>query len=202
MPRHPWTQPELDRLDAMAGTTPWHLFCRAYNGWASANGYPSRTTTALRNRLQKMGHGMSVSGGDWLTTGDIAAIAEISPGRPENWVARFRDILQPACRHRYYIHRRNLRKLARQHPRLFGGISEGSLNCLLEDENLAAEIAAAYPNPPLPLHQKPLPVLCVETGVTYPSQTAAARAHHVVPYSICWAIKHNQPIAGFHWKRA
>lgn len=199
---NPWTQPELDRLDAMAGTLPWHAFLASYNGWASAQGYPRRTATALRNRLQKLGYGTGVSGGDWLTTGDIAAIAGISPGRPENWVARFRDILQPACRHRYYIHRRNLRKLARQHPRLFGGISEAALTCLLEDEKLAEQIAAAYPHRPPAVHHRPKPVTCVETGIVYPSQTAAARAVYVVPSAINWAVTTNQPIAGFHWKRA
>lgn len=201
----PWTQPELDHLDAIAGTVPSCSLARAWNGWASAHGYPSRTATALVNRLKERGHGVSVSGGNWLTAGDIAAIAGIDSGVPWDWIRRFPEIIRPVQRRprgRNYIHRRDLRELARQHPRLFGGIEPGPLNCLLEDEDLAAEIAAAHPRRPLQAHQKPKPVLCVETGATYPSLTAAAKAHYVVPSSICWAIKHNSPIAGFHWKRA
>lgn len=202
MSHHPWTAAELGELEALAGTLPWPLFPQHWNRWATANGFPARTAAALRSRLRKLGHTTAPDSGEWFTTGQITEIAGLGRGTAESWVRRYRGILRPAFRKRYYIHRRRLHALAREHPRLFGGIDPEPLAYLIGDETLAQQIAEQFTARPRGYCPHARAVKCMETRVVYPSQLAAARAVYVVPSAIHWAITTGRPIAGFHWKRA
>jgi DNA-binding transcriptional MerR regulator len=99
--------------------------------------------------------------------------------------------------HRYYFTRASLRALAQTHPHRVGGLPISNLTQLFDDSKLAARIAALD----LPKHQQRRPVLCVETGTTYPSISAAARAVYVTPKCIYEALDHpTKTSASYTWR--
>jgi hypothetical protein len=54
--------------------------------------------------------------------------------------------------------------------------------------------------PDRPIRGLPCPVLCIETGKTYPSISAAARAAGVYPARLRQAIANKAPCSGYHWQ--
>lgn len=87
--------------------------------------------------------------------------------------------------------------MAKRHPELLGGIHRDKLFALLEDADLADFIASNYPT-----HKGGgTSVQVIETGDTFPSVRAAAKAFYVRPQSIYFAIRRNSTCAGYHWRR-
>lgn len=209
--RHRWTAEETAQILELTGDMPWALVPLHYNRWAKQNDRPRRTAASLRLRVDACG-GTLTAVGSWLTTGAIARAFDLHASVPNYWTHRWPDILQPfqpparpnaARAGRIYIRRDRLRAFARRHPEQLGGIPESALAMILEDERLAARIAAAHPQRPLTLGDQPRPVLCVETGQRFPSRTAAGRAHHISPSAIGDAIHGRRPTAaGLHWQDA
>lgn len=192
-----WSQEELDQLDHLTGNIPWRYVPRTYNRWASDNGYPLRTTTALVRQQETQGLRRRVIG-DWITTGTIAKTLGLSYNSPGYWI---RKGWLPATRFgegqawNHYIKRSDLRQFARKHEHLLAGLDRGALAQLLEDENLADHLSA------LPRrHKGKTRVKCVETGQVFESFGDAARkAAFVVPQRISRVVNTNKTANGYHW---
>jgi hypothetical protein len=88
-----------------------------------------------------------------------------------------------------YIERRAWRKLAREMPRMLGGFSADNLYALLEDRELAEEIASRYSQPIGDWR-----VRCVEIGEVFSSCGAVAAAHHVTQACISLAIRQRRAV--------
>ena len=183
-----WSSEELTTLELLAGDVPWPALPDAYWNTVRQHGYPRRTATALRRKCNDLGLGRAAIG-RWVNAGLICQLMEISYEAVQTWM---RSDLLPGKRfgetkgHRYYFRRCDLRHLAGTHPHLFGGLPISNLTQLFDDAKLAAKIAELE----LPKHQQRRPVLCVETGKTYPSISAAARAVYVTPKCIYDALDH------------
>ena len=191
-----WSQEELDQLEHLTGNIPWKYVPRTYNKWASDNGYPLRTTTALVRQQETKGFCRRVIG-DWITTGTIARTLGLSYQSPQYWI---RKGWLPATRFgegrawSHYVKRSDLRQFARQHSRLLAGLDCGALTQLLEDEKLAEQLAEMPPR-----HKGKTRVKCVETGRIYESFGDAARAAFVVQQRISRVVNTNKTANGYHW---
>jgi hypothetical protein len=165
---------------------PWPALPQTYCNTVAQLGYPKRTGTALRRKCCDLGLQRAAIG-RWINAGLICQLMEVSYEAVQTLM---RTGLLPGKRfgetqgHRYYFKRCDLRHLAASHPHLFGGLPVSNLTQLFDDAKLAAKIAALE----LPKHQQRRPVLCVETGTTYPSISAAARAVYVTPKCISTAL--------------
>lgn len=195
-----WTEQEDDMLAEMAGDSPWPMVCRAYRMWAKKQGLPERTPLAMRKRcLHKKISRKSV--GKVITTGLICQLLGIDPKTVHKWLKAgylpYKRYGQKYSTH--FILRSDLRGLARERPHLFGGQSVGTLTQLLDNEQLAEEIAAME----LPSLLQAKPVICVETGRRYRSIQAAAKVVYVTPQTLVVAVKNpNRTAAGYRWRLA
>ena len=194
-----WSSEELDILYLLVGDVPWPALPQTYCNTVAQLGYPKRTGTALRRKCCDLGLSRAAIG-RWVNAGLICQLMEISYEAVQTWM---RSDLLPGKRfgetkgHRYYFRRCDLRNLAGTHPHLFGGLPISNLTQLFDDAKLAAKIAELE----LPKHQQRRPVLCVETGTTYPSISAAARAVYVTPKCIYDALDHpTKTSASFTWR--
>jgi len=198
-----WSPQEDATLSDLCGDIPWHLVPERYNSWAAAHEFPHRSAASLSSRQQALGLERQPIG-EWVTTGLVCRILDISPNRIRAWLQSFPSILRPArpgrCpRSRIYIRRDRLRSLARLHPEQFAGCRADDLFMLLEDRDLADEIAADHPNPPAGLagYRRPSrPVRCLDTNEIFPSAVAAAAAVGRSHGYLCQAIRSGWRCAG------
>jgi hypothetical protein len=194
-----WSSEELDTLELLAGDVPWPALPDVYWNTVRQHGYPRRTGTALRRKCNDLGLQRAAIG-RWVNAGLICQLMDISYEAVQTWMRngliagkRFGDTKG----HRYYFTRASVRALAKTHPHLFGGLPISNLTQLFDNITLAKEIAALD----LPKHQQRRPVLCVETGTTYPSISAAARAVYVTPKCIYDALDHpTKTSASYTWR--
>ena len=194
-----WSSEELDTLYLLAGDVPWPALPQVYWNTVRQHGYPQRTGTALRRKCNDLGLQRAAIG-RWVNAGLICQLMDISYEAVQTLM---RSGLLPGKRfgetqgHRYYFRRCDLRHLADSHPHLFGGLPISNLTQLFDDAKLAIKIAELE----LPKHQQRRPVLCVETGTTYPSISAAARAVYVTPKCIYDALDHpTKTSASYTWR--
>ena len=196
-----WSSEELDTLSLLAGDVPWPALPQTYWNTVRQHGYPRRTATALRRKCNDLGLQRAAIG-RWVNAGLICKLMGISYEAVQTLM---RSGLLPGTRfggtrgHRYYFKRTDLRRLAGSHPHLFGGLGSAALTQLLDDEKLAKRVAELQ----LPRLQQRRPVLCVETGITYPSLSAAARAVYVTPKCISSALdRPDKTSASYTWRSA
>jgi len=179
----PWSPAEDDHLTELVGDIPWHFVHKRYNDWAADSGHPSRSANSLSCRAQHLNLERQPIG-EWITTGFICRTLHISENRIRVWLDRFSSILWPSrpghCpRSRIYIRRDRLRTLARRHPEQVAGCRADDLFMLIENRDLADQIAADHPTPPAGLagYKRPCrPVRCLTTGELFPSIFAVAAA--------------------------
>jgi DNA-binding transcriptional MerR regulator len=194
-----WKPEELETLQQLAGDVPWPRLTYLYNQGIVQRGYPKRTETAIRRKCNQLGLRVACQG-EWVNAGFVCKLLDISYESVRGWILRG---LLPAKRfgdtrgNRYYFTRTDLRKLAKAHPRLFGGYDVAVLTQLLDDERIADWLASQQ----LPRLFQPKTVICIETGKRYKSISAAARDVYVVPKCIYDALdKPHKTSAGYHWK--
>jgi hypothetical protein len=194
-----WTRAEIDYLLELAGDIPRNRLQIAFNSWAVANGYPKRSAKAIW--VQAARNGISLRAvGSFLTTGGIAQILGINATTIEGWLHRYPDLPRTKIKNWYYINRRDLRRWARSNMQRFGGIPHANLVQLFEDERLADAIQEAFPTKPQGLEGTAKRVICIESGITYPSLSAAARATHISYQAISLSITEKRPSCGLNWK--
>jgi hypothetical protein len=194
-----WTPEELSILELLAGDVPWPALPQTYWNTVRQHGYPQRTATALRRKCNDLGLQRAAIG-RWVNAGLICELMQISYEAVQTLM---RSGLISGTRfggtrgHRYYFKRCDLRRLAGTHAYLFGGLDCAALTQLFDDPKLAKQVAELG----LPKHQQRRPVLCVETGITYPSLSAAARAVFVTPKCISTALdKPDKTSASYTWR--
>lgn len=196
-----WSTEELDTLSLLAGDVPWPALPQTYWNTVRQHGYARRTATALRRKCNDLGLQRAAIG-KWVNAGLICKLMDVTYDALAKWRRtgllvgkRFGD----SRGHRYYFTRASLRALARTHPHLFGGLDRTNLTQLFDDPTLAEQVAALG----LSKRRQRRPVICVETGIRYPSVSAAARAVYVTPKCISVAIdRPDRTSASFTWRSA
>jgi hypothetical protein len=196
-----WSKEEVAKLEALAGDYPRLLLFKLYRHWATQHGYQHRTNDAIKAAAYHRGISLQATG-EWLTVHRIAQILGISHDCPDKCVnggllpaSRYGSGDEPVVR---YVRRKDVVALAKKSPALFGGIPAARLNCLLEDEDLAEQIATTYTR--RPWYRQP--VVCKETGRRFPSVREAARTVFICRQSIVYSIKTGGTEAGYHWEKA
>lgn len=190
-----WSDAEREELAFLAGNVPPARLPRAYNHWASTNGYRQRTASALEVMSQRLGLSRRPFG-DYLSPGTITARMPFSAQVVDRWIRLgWLPVWRPAGSRRRYVARADLVAFARARPLEWVGCSYSCLLDLLEDPALAERIAAL----PSQRANSPKSVLCVELRQVYPSISAAAREHYVVHRAITWALHTGGCVAGYHW---
>lgn len=192
---YPWTAPELEHLEQLAGDHPMAEVATRYNRWAKANGLPSRTLPALGQAGYNRGVTFRPYGA-MVTHQALCTYLGLTKGQ----AAKLLD--QASCRQlrprgRRYVTRKELRRLARQHPQWFAGATTANLVQLLEDEKLAEWCKQ---HQPIRYGRNCSPVRCIETGLVYPSVMAAAAAVFVTRHWLHYSLRTGCRAGGFHWQ--
>lgn len=155
-----WTPQETEMLEELMMNLPLDMVHQAYNAWASRNGAALRTYAALMIRSQLNGMQMIRGMGEWITTKHIADLLGVSRATPLYWVKRYNFPHHRSPSRTIYFRRADLHKIAKNRPGIFGGIHADNLFLLLEDRELADQIAARYSR----RGRDPKPVKAIETG--------------------------------------
>lgn len=192
-----WSQREREMLEQLAVDQPPSRLPNVYNAWAGLHGFPLRTRFAIQFKVYALGVTDKATG-DWVSAGYICRVLGVSSYLPQHWTNRHKIPCYRNGRGRRFFRRKELLKAARERPYIFSGISADRLFLLLEDRELADDIAARYPTH----NGKPRPVCIIETGWLYPSKKAAARHVGVTPRAINYSISSGGTAAGYHWTYA
>lgn len=205
----PWTKEEEWTLEDLIGTDVFAVVCQRYQAIARKNGWPVRSKTALHLRVRHLGLS-AIATDDNLNTQELARQLGIEPHRVRTWVARYSDLKPRKVGIHYRLSLQDLRRFALKRPHLFWGVDEIGLANLIGD---------TYAQHVLRKNQRKdlrRPVLCVETGVVYPSIYQAARSCMRSDYErsrkhrpwVCAAnIRHalrdpETTAYGYHWRFA
>lgn len=202
-----WSPAEIDFLSELGDSLPIDMLALKFRRRAKARGWPIRTKSAIRTKLVKLKISTRTNSplrlDDYTSTGGAAMILGCSKFR----VARILDkprnaeIAQMVRSGRLrYVNPEGWRRLARERPEVFRGLDPDRLFQLLEDRDLAEDIAARFP---LPYREHP--IRCIETGRVWLSARKAAADLFVHPTSIFCAIKQQRPVRvlgmSFEWVR-
>jgi hypothetical protein len=192
-----WGPKEIEILDSLAGDMPLHMLITTYQNTAAQYKLPKRNPYAIYQKLKHLKIKWR-STGEWITPNEVAIMMGVDwktvkrlIDNKKLTVKRFIDAPHTQC----YVSRTDLRKLARKHPEIFGGMAEVDLVQLLDSEHCAAKIAAMA----LPKRKQKKRVICIETGEVFESISAAARAAFVVRQGIQRAITHGGAANGRHY---
>lgn len=193
MSKYPhWTPAEADYLDRLAGDVPFPVLVKRFQRTGLEQGWPPRSGRAILQRLYRNKQRGRARHGAAMTTGGVAEILGCPGTRVEAWLRRqrIRELLAPRWIGKTrYINRSAWHRLAREMPRVLGGFSADNLFALLEDRELADEIASRYSQP-----LGDWRVRCVETGEVFASCGAVAAAHHVTQACISLAIRQRRTV--------
>lgn len=178
-----WTPEQDDYLTELAGDVPPAVLTSRFNEWASRHGHPSRTQSAINNRIRTLGLSAKACG-NWITSGVVGNMLGLSP----TCVTRMFDRC-PIPRKRlgriFYFTRADLKKWAQRYPERLGGFPRSNLIMLLESEELVDSILERFPH----RHCRPIKVRFPTLGRTFNNCKAAAAALHLDHSTIPAAIK-------------
>ena len=192
-----WTRTERAVLASFVGDYPWSLAIAHYRLWAQQNGFPERTDLALRLNCEARQISRRAQG-SYLSTGLIVRALGIGWPVVQRWIQK--GWLKPHREGtRYYVPRKQLRRLTKLAPEHFAGRDVVDLEYLLGDEELAKQLHAM---PRMYIRGTQKPVRCIERCRVYASVREAARAVYVTPQAIQKAIYRGTPSAGVHWEWA
>lgn len=191
-----WTEPETEKLLELVGDTPFLEVCRAWNSWAGRHGIAPRSPQSIRKKAQWLGESF-ICTGRWVRVGDVAQLlgkhrSAIQKWHKAGWIHCY------IAGHQSCVQRDELRRLARERPRLFAGCEREGLFQLLEDERLADWILEQYPERYQSCRNGKR-VLWVDRGTVFPSYAAAGRAAHVCPKAIRLSIIEGRRACGYRF---
>jgi hypothetical protein len=187
-----WSADEISYLEKLVGDVPFPVLLKRMQKEQKVRGWPERTEKAIVMRIRRISQTWNGRYGHWVTTGAVGDMLGCPGTRVDAWLRRrsIREVLQPKWIGKVrYIERRAWRRLAREMPRVLGGFSADALYMLLEDRELAEQIAAEHPRP-----MGDFRIRCIETGRVWPSCSAAARELHVSQAAISLAIRRGRPV--------
>lgn len=191
-----WSAAERGQLLEWAGDLPWSEVFTRYRHWARKNGYPERTDAAMRAVCEES-HASRIATGRWINTGAVRQAMNI--GYPMLQRLLSTGLLEGRREgRRWYVSRRNIRRLAQQQPELFAGRPVSDLLLLLDNPRTAERLAA---RPAAWLHGRPRAVQCIETGEVFDSLSAAGRYAHASRSAVYLAASGKRETAGGkHWR--
>ena len=189
-----WSPAEENHLASLVGDVPPPLLHQRYNLWASCNGYPKRSKSAVIIRAQRYGSMRPI--GDWLDSGTAAQMLGVGPATVDKWLRL--GFLKPSENIptvTRYFKREQLVELTQSRPHLFGGLDKDNLFDLLEDWDAVYAILSRYPRRP----NEGRPVVNIQTAQRYPNRAAAARAIGVNKSALLRALQKGTHCQGHQW---
>ena len=187
-----WIPGEIEFLESIAGDLPLREIVFRMQVRAGINGWPKRSLSGVQQKLRSLGHYGKVTAGEWLTVGGVGEILGCPRTRVERWLqcpATLRIVAPRWHGRRMFTTRAGWRRLARQRPHVIGGYGVDGLYALLEDRELAEQVARQYPK-----RAGDWSIRCVETGRTWPDAAVAARELHVHKATILTAMRERRPV--------
>lgn len=193
--RMAWQPEEEELLEDFCRVKPVKDVIRAVQRLERKNGWPIRTSTSIKVKIKRMGLSR-VCIYDNLTPSELARICDVPRDRVEGWVERRECPCRWVDGNKRAISLSAFQKWVRENRELLAGISRDALAFILTDKNLIEDIASLPP----PVVGRPRPVRRIDTGQTFESVKAAARASFVHPKSISGAIRRGGRSGGTMWE--
>lgn len=210
----PWGAEDDDALMDLVGDVPLAAVIKRFQQWCTDNDRPPRTKASIIHRIRRLGlHSRST--GQWITIGAVARAVGVSGERVREWIlhrgadryglkGQLKADRFPLRENRrgtklltlWWVNRTDLRAFAVKNPRLFGHLDRMDLVALLDDENAADAVLATAAGDRGMAH----PVRCIDTGVSYPSLAAAARANYLTESWLSQAVRRDGCAGGLRWE--
>jgi hypothetical protein len=189
-----WTPEDIEVLTDLTGELPWHMVVESFNQLR-----PPRTFMALQKQAKMLGISMQPQG-EYISIAVIRTLTGYSNCKILNWIhtQQLPAVARSSAKNSpLYVSRKHLRIFAKKNPQHFGGIGRAQLTQLFDSEYLADKIMIMK----LPRAMKSYEVVCVETGIKYPSIAAAAKKAFVDKGTIRNAVIKGTPAFGYHYRR-
>lgn len=195
-----WSEAELQEWQDLVGELPFPMAVRRWNRWAEAQGLPKRSRDSLRHKAKELRLSTLPQLGDWVTIGDVKRLTgrdrtTVSQWVAKGWIKRYYHGIASAVR------RKELRRLAREHPVALSGCDRGDLVQLLEDEELADAVVRQFPR----RYQSKChgqAVICETLGRRFRSYAEAGRALHMDRHTIRRATLEGRRAGGMTFRLA
>lgn len=192
-----WRKQQEQFLRQFGGTKPIDLLYSQFKKFNTENDLPQKSFRAFRSKLHRMNVSQRASS-DYVGMQELADLMGRSRGAIERYIRKGLPIMHRTSRNVYTTYE-EVYKFAKKYPMYFGGISQERLLRILGDEQLARKIIREFPTDANTA--KPVPVICVETGVVYRSMTEAAARHFVTAEALRKAISQNRKCVGLTFRK-
>jgi DNA-binding transcriptional MerR regulator len=194
--KRPWTKEEDDYIIEHANDLPFVKFYGDFKRCAGMKGWPPRTSRAFRKRVNDLGFN-SEPRFVMLRISELARMLGVSREVTKRWTEEGLPVgyRNPQNGHRF-VSLKEVRRFARAKPHKFAGIKYKDLLTVLDDEQLAKDILERFPK----RNGVSKRVLCITTGRTYDSASAAAKHYCVVRQSITRACRAGGTCIGHRFK--
>jgi hypothetical protein len=192
-----WRKAQEQFLRQFGGTKPIDLLYSQFKKFNSENGLPQKSFRVFRNKLNNMNLSQ-LDGSDYVGIQELADLMGRSRTAIGLYIKKGLPIVHRYSRNAYTTYD-EIYKFAKKYPKYFGGITQERLVRILGDEQLARKIIQEFPTDAN--SAKPVPVICVETGVVYRSMIQAAEEHFVTAEALRKAISQNRKCVGLTFRR-
>ena len=192
-----WRKAQEQFLRQFGGTKPIDLLYIQFKKFNTENDLPQKSFRAFRSKLHRMNVSQRASS-DYVGMQELADLMGRSRSAIERYIRKGLPIMHRTPGNVYTTYE-EIYKFAKKYPMYFGGISQERLLRILGDEKLARKIIREFPTDANTA--KPIPVICVETGVVYRSMVEAAERHFVTAESLRKAISQNRKCVGLTFRK-
>ena len=196
-----WSNPEIEYLAEHLGSTPFRQLRINFKSWATRNGYPKRTTTAVEVQIHRMTSNSYLSRKcteDNFTVYELSRALGVSMDRVRRFVRNGELIPRKVARNQSAIKKDDAIALVLNNPSHFASCDRDNLFWLLEDNDLVEKVKNSEPS----TRGFRRAVRCyAPDGIrVYSGVKEAARANFVSHGCISQAIARGGKSAGMKWE--
>ena len=196
-----WSNPEIEYLAEHLGSTPFRQLRINFKSWATRNGYPKRTTTAVEVQIHRMTSNSYLSRKcteDNFTVYELSRALGVSMDRVRRFVRNGELIPRKVARNQNAIKKDDVIALVLNNPSHFASCDRDNLFWLLENDELVEKVKSVKPS----TRGFRRAVRCyAPDGIReYSGVKEAARANFISHHCISGAIARGGKSAGMKWE--
>lgn len=186
-----WRKAEVDILERLSGSCPFPEIVERLQGLAQQYDWQPRTTAAIKSYMSLHGYQFKCTL-DNFTAAELARILGVKYSRVNNWKRYGKLPYYNVAKTQSVISVKVFKRWAAKYPHYLAEVERDRLLWLLEDGALVDQICQAKVSP----LGRPIAIRRVDTGVTYRSLTAAARANHIDQTTLSDMLQQGRRVAG------
>ena len=192
-----WSPDEEMTLEILAGTLPFPDLCKRMRMLARKRGWPIRSNTAVRVRIDRLGLSQRCKEDNFSRT-ELSRLLGVHPCLVRKWINSYGLGYRKIARSQIAISIDHLKAFFQAHPQHFADIPLDKAAALLGDDFTQAIYQRSLSVKPR--RRRCRPVLCVDTGEVFPSVRAAGRAKFITYSAILDSMRRGGRSGGYQWQ--